>query len=88
VRAAEARGEAFREWPVSLREPDGVLLEGVIDLLFREQRADGGPGWVVVDFKTDLEIVDRDVYARQLALYARAVETAFGEPCRALLFRV
>jgi ATP-dependent exoDNAse (exonuclease V) beta subunit len=88
VRAAEARGEVYREWPVSLRESDGKLLDGVIDLAYRERRPDGRSGLVVVDFKTDVEIVDRSVYARQLALYCQALSQVFGEPCRALLFRV
>jgi ATP-dependent exoDNAse (exonuclease V) beta subunit len=88
VQAAEARGEVFREWPVSLREADGKLLDGVVDLAYRELLPDGSGAWVVVDFKTDFELVDTSLYARQLALYCQALSQVFGEPCRAVLFRV
>jgi ATP-dependent helicase/nuclease subunit A len=88
VRAAEARGEAYREWPVSLRREDGTLLEGVIDLVFRERTSEGRGRFVVVDFKTDVELSDLTAYGRQLGLYCEALSKVFGEPCRALLFRV
>lgn len=61
-----------------------ILVQGVMDLLFWEKAASGP---VLVDFKTDdlhpnelFEAQQR--YAPQLALYARAVEEALGEPCR------
>ena len=37
-----------------LRREDGTLLEGVVDLAFREEGPDFA-GWTVVDFKTDRE---------------------------------
>ncbi|MDC0739767.1 UvrD-helicase domain-containing protein [Polyangium mundeleinium] len=84
ARAAEARGECRRETPLSLMAEDGTLIEGIVDLAFREPN-----GWTVVDFKTDREI-DRagPVYRRQVSLYATAIGRATGEACTALLLRV
>jgi ATP-dependent helicase/nuclease subunit A len=55
---------------------DGVLLEGYVDLLYRED--DGR--LVVVDYKTDAAPTADTlaVYETQLALYARAVADATG----------
>ncbi len=73
-----------RETPVSHRQPDGTLLEGVVDLAFEEDGA-----WVVADFKTDREIEDRlDDYQRQVSLYAAAVAAATGQPARGVLVRL
>jgi ATP-dependent exoDNAse (exonuclease V) beta subunit len=85
ARVAAARGECRRETPLTLREADGTLVEGVADLAFR----DGGR-WTVVDFKTDRELAAaaRAVYERQVSLYARAVGEATGEPAVAVLMRV
>ena len=48
ARAAQSRGQCYREAPFCLQLDDGSLLEGVIDLLFRSDEQ-----WQVVDFKTD-----------------------------------
>jgi len=81
LRRAAASGAVRRETPVVLRLADGSLAEGVVDLAFREAE-----GWTVVDFKTDRELgARRAEYARQVALYARAVAAATGEPARAVL---
>jgi ATP-dependent exoDNAse (exonuclease V) beta subunit len=84
ARKAEARGECRRETPLGMVVDDGVLVEGIVDLAFREE-----DGWTVVDFKTDRE-VDRagPVYKRQVSLYAEAIARATGEACRAVLLRV
>ena len=50
--ASARRGECRRETPVMLPGSGGELIEGVVDLAFREAAA----GWTVVDFKTDAEI--------------------------------
>ena len=84
---AQARGELFRETPVTARAPDGSLLDGVIDIGFREQTADGSR-MVLVDYKTDAVIADLSVYAKQLAAYASAIAQALGEPVECVLFRV
>ena len=84
VRRAAAAGECRREAPVTMRGDDGVLVEGVVDLAFR----DGGV-WVVVDFKTDQELESAlDVYRRQVQLYADMVARATGSPARPVLMRV
>ena len=84
ARAAMIRGECRREVPVALRDSDGTLVEGVVDLAFRE---DGG--WTVVDFKTDKELDQAlDVYRRQVALYAEMIRKATDQPAAPVLIRV
>jgi ATP-dependent exoDNAse (exonuclease V) beta subunit len=74
---------------LGLSEGDGAeasvtLGEGVIDLAYKSEG-----GWVVVDFKTDLEIAaSEDTYRRQVALYAAGVCAATGEPATAILLVV
>lgn len=66
--------------------PDGggTLIEGVVDLAFREAGA-----WTVVDFKTDHELdAELDRYRRQVALYAELVARATGEQATPLLLRI
>jgi hypothetical protein len=49
----------------------------------------GRPCWVVVDFKTDVEMsVRRSEYENQVRLYVRAVEAATAEPARGVLLVV
>jgi ATP-dependent exoDNAse (exonuclease V) beta subunit len=87
VRAASAarRGECRREVGVSLTLADGEIVEGVVDLAFREDGA-----WTVVDYKTDIDVAraGMDRYDAQVSLYARAIARATGEPARAALLRV
>lgn len=65
-----------------------MLVEGVIDLAFREREAQG-PVWTVVDFKTDFELKSqRERYEEQVRLYAMALEAATGEPARGVLLQV
>ena len=70
-----------------MRTADGVLVEGVVDVAFREDGA-----WTVVDYKTDrdLEAADGaiDVYRRQVALYAEMITRATGAPASAVLMQV
>jgi len=89
LRSALAAGKACRrEAPIVLREPDGTILEGVIDLVFRVT-AEGGPAWVVVDYKTDRELEGRrPEYEAQVRSYVRAVAAATGERARGVLLRV
>lgn len=60
----------------------GVLLEGVVDLAFRERG-----GWVIADYKTDIG-TDPDfpareaAYRRQVELYAEAWKKLTGEPIK------
>ena len=84
AREAAAKGACRRETPVTATAPDGVLIEGVVDLAFRE-----GDAWTVVDFKTDRELADAlDVYRRQVGLYADMVTQATGQPATAVLMKL
>jgi ATP-dependent exoDNAse (exonuclease V) beta subunit len=90
ARAAAAAGRrVWREAPVSLRidgEPGTrpTIVDGQVDLAYE---TDGG--WVVIDFKTDIEIVSaQDAYKQQVALYAEAVSKATGRPATGVLLRV
>jgi ATP-dependent exoDNAse (exonuclease V) beta subunit len=85
ARAADARGRCRRETPVAARRPDGILVEGVVDLAFEEHGA-----WIVVDYKTDRELtpLTEGRYQRQVAFYASAIGEATGQPATGLLIRV
>jgi ATP-dependent exoDNAse (exonuclease V) beta subunit len=85
ARSADLRGACRREAPVTGLLPEGVLIEGVVDLAFEEEGR-----WIVVDYKTDHELASlgEDRYRRQVALYASAVVQATGQPTEAVLIRV
>ena len=84
ARQASKRGECRRETPVTLLEPDGTLVEGIVDLAFAENGE-----WLVLDFKTDQEVEQAlNAYSRQVALYAGAVAKAIGQPSRGILMVV
>ncbi len=84
VRAARAAGRSCRR-EVSLGlVVDGVVVDGQADLLF-----DDGDHWLVVDFKTDVEITGREaIYQRQVALYMDAAQRATGATVEGALLRV
>ena len=82
-RAKQAAVDGFlrREVPVVTKADDGSLVEGIIDLAFRESTADG-LRWTVVDFKTDRDPTKAEaIYERQVCLYCRAVTASTGLPC-------
>jgi ATP-dependent exoDNAse (exonuclease V) beta subunit len=92
ARAAESAGRrVWREAPVTLRmdsekeKPDTVrIVDGQIDLAYETDN-----GWIVVDFKTDIEMVNaQDAYKQQVALYCEAVKRATGQPAAGVLLRV
>ncbi len=98
ARKAEAAGRrVWREAPVSMRldpstslragdAPESTvhLVDGQIDLAY-----EADDGWVVVDFKTDIEIASaQDAYKQQVALYVEAVRRATGKPATGVLLRV
>jgi ATP-dependent exoDNAse (exonuclease V) beta subunit len=86
VRAREAwrAGRCRRESPIAAVEPDGSILEGVLDLAFEEDE-----GWTVVDFKTQAELAGSLArYRRQVAAYAAVVARVTGRPARAVLLRL
>ena len=77
-------GRCRRETPVACREPDGSLVEGVLDLAFED-----ADGWTVVDFKTDAEIGgELGRYRRQVALYASVVAKATGKDVTPVLLHL
>jgi ATP-dependent exoDNAse (exonuclease V) beta subunit len=64
---------------------DGTVVEGVIDLAFREHNLDFA-GWTVVDFKTDREFTSSsDRYVAQVRAYTQAVEAAMALPARGVI---
>jgi ATP-dependent helicase/nuclease subunit A len=77
-------GQLLREIPVMFAQ-DETLIEGVVDLAFREELPDF-VGWTVVDFKTDREVKSAsDRYIHQVQLYSRAVSVSTGLPTRGVL---
>ena len=87
--AASARKRKIRrETPVLITLDDGSLVEGVVDLAFREDAGELA-GWTVVDFKTDREITDAsDRYAAQVSAYVAAIGAATGLSSRGILLVV
>ncbi|HET9394838.1 MAG TPA: PD-(D/E)XK nuclease family protein, partial [Nitrospiraceae bacterium] len=84
ARQAAQQGRCRREVPIAWRDPDGLLIEGVIDLAFEH-----AGGWTVIDYKTDEEFrADEPAYRRQAGMYAAAINAANGAPVAALLMRV
>jgi ATP-dependent exoDNAse (exonuclease V) beta subunit len=89
ARDAEAGGKrVWREAPVTLRIDDRSgapqIVDGQVDLAYETDA-----GWVVVDFKTDIEIASaQDAYKQQVALYVEAVSRATGRPATGVLLRV
>ncbi len=86
--ALKAGRRVWREAPVSLRldDEDGQarLVDGQVDLAYETDA-----GWIVVDFKTDIEIASaQDAYKQQVALYVEAVRRATGQPASGVLLRV
>ena len=82
AREASARGACRRETPVTMTL-GGALVEGVVDLAFEE-----GGRWVVVDYKTDRELLGaEEAYRRQVAIYASAIAAATSMPVAAFLIR-
>jgi len=85
VRAAAARSP-LRESFVGTQIEDGTVLEGVVDLMFRDD--DGTV--VIVDYKTDAvpaaALPSRiEFYRPQVRAYRRAVRAATGSATRAVL---
>jgi ATP-dependent exoDNAse (exonuclease V) beta subunit len=86
--AGRAKECVRRESPVMLALKDGPLVEGVIDLAFRDETTDFA-GWTVVDFKTDREFEETsDHYIAQVRMYSEAVAAAMRAPARGVLLVV
>ena len=90
AREAAAQGRrVWRESPVSMRlddDADGAphLVDGQIDLAYETT-----DGWIVVDFKTDIEMTKaQDAYQQQVSIYVEAVTRATGKPANGVLLRI
>ncbi len=85
IDASSAIGHAPGDGAAEPRPAEGTLLEGTLDLLFYD-----GTSWVVVDFKTDVELSQesRDRYQQQLAWYLYAVHQLFAQPVRGVLLQI
>jgi ATP-dependent exoDNAse (exonuclease V) beta subunit len=84
ARAASGHGRCRRETPIPAAEPDGAILEGVLDLAFEED-----DGWTVVDFKIQAELsASLARYRRQVGAYASVVSRVTGRPATAVLLRL
>jgi ATP-dependent exoDNAse (exonuclease V) beta subunit len=81
---AARKGLCYREMPITYRLPSGVLVEGYVDLAFRD-----GSSMVVVDFKTDRELDGAlEQYRKQVSLYGSAIGQTAGLPTKIVLMRV
>ena len=90
ARDAQAQGRrVWREAPVSMRidaaDAGGpTLIDGQIDLAYETSN-----GWVVVEFKTDVEMVSaEETYRQQVAIYVDAVAQATNKHAEGVLLRV
>ncbi len=93
MRRAAAAERCHREAPLVLDRGGGSMVEGTVDLAFREHGV-----WTVVDFKTSIrppsEEPDADLetelerYRRQLAWYVYAMRVITGEQARGVLLAV
>ena len=85
--AANARGNCRREIPIIMALDNGRMLEGIVDLAFREE--ENGTLWTVVDYKTDFEIKGRlDEYRRQVGLYVQGIARATKQSAQGVLLRL
>lgn len=70
---------AERVFPEAAGSGEMVLIQGVMDLYFREPE-----GWVLLDYKTDRRVRpdsgQLEAYRQQLGLYREALETMTGVP--------
>jgi ATP-dependent exoDNAse (exonuclease V) beta subunit len=86
--ASAKKGALRRETPILHTLEGGSLVEGVVDLAFREDEPDF-TGWTVIDFKTDREFEGSSAqYISQVRLYTRAVGTATNAPARGMVLVV
>jgi ATP-dependent exoDNAse (exonuclease V) beta subunit len=70
--------------PITWRDNNGSLIEGIVDLAFEQAER-----WTVIDFKVDEDFRGNEsAYRRQVATYASAIQAANGAQVSALLIRV
>ncbi|MEM7582280.1 MAG: UvrD-helicase domain-containing protein [Acidobacteriota bacterium] len=84
MRRAAGAERRHRETPFLVDRGDGTLVEGTLDLAFAE-----GDRWIVVDFKTDLDLTaHEEAYRRQVAWYAYALHTLTKQSVQGVLLAV
>jgi ATP-dependent exoDNAse (exonuclease V) beta subunit len=83
ARDASVQHRCRREVPVTFRTSAGLLVEGIVDLAFKE-----GEHWTIVDFKTDEELRNAFNYDRQIRLYGDAVLKSTGKDAKLVLMRI
>ncbi len=84
MRRAAAAERCHREAPLMLDRGGGSLVEGTVDLTFREDGV-----WTVVDFKTDADLgAEHERYRRQVGWYVYAMRIITGEEARGVLLGV
>ncbi len=83
ARRANEQHRCRREVPITWRAPDGLVVEGIVDLAFRE-----GDTWTVVDFKTDEESRRTSSYLAQVGVYVDALKGATGLSATGILMRI
>jgi ATP-dependent exoDNAse (exonuclease V) beta subunit len=84
--AALQKGSCRREVPVTLMLEDKSMVEGIVDLAYRDP--DKPDTWIVVDYKTDFEIKGRlEEYQNQVWMYALAISRASGMKAQPVLLQ-
>jgi ATP-dependent exoDNAse (exonuclease V) beta subunit len=85
ISRAAASTDCRREVPVTMSDGNGIIVEGVADLVFLESGR-----FVVVEFKTDVEIGREGLarYRRQVGFYAAGVAAATGLPAEGVIVRI
>jgi len=85
IARAAASSQCRRELPLTLSDGENAIIEGVADLAFEEAGE-----WVVVEFKTDVEIgrLGLERYRRQVGFYAAAIARATGRRASGVLLRI
>ncbi|HVE83471.1 MAG TPA: PD-(D/E)XK nuclease family protein, partial [Myxococcales bacterium] len=78
-----AADEVRREDSIALRTAPGAMVEGAIDMAFRDAE-----GWTVVELKTDQAEAIPAAYHRQLGLYVEAISQATGAAADGVIFLV
>ena len=83
ARAAAAAGRVCRREMPLVVTVGAALVDGQADLLW-----DDGDGWMVVDFKTDVDLAaNLAVYTHQVAAYLEALRRVTGRPASGVLLR-
>ncbi|MBF6568620.1 MAG: UvrD-helicase domain-containing protein [Candidatus Binataceae bacterium] len=88
LKRAFAARDCRRETAIAIRLADGTIVEGIADLVFRDER-EATPCWTVIDFKTDIDLAPRMAeYRVQIGLYMAAITASTGIPADGVLLRI